>query len=202
MSSSRPVSGGSSRDERAGWEIVESFYEWARLEAGAGAPTDTADPGFAQYFQGIAEARFVVRKVFRLVDEQARQAGIEPLEHQALIQIFGGPPGEMRVNDVADRLDIAPAFASRLIRALEGRGLVTRSASEQDRRITLVEISDAGRQLLAAIDRDVHVHVEYFQRSLSDSARIAALGIFSFYLGASPRVRDLERLFGARGGER
>jgi hypothetical protein len=48
----------------------------------------------------------------------------------------------------------------------------------------------------------VHVHVEYFQRSLSESARITALGIFSFYLGVSPTGRELERLFGASGGDR
>jgi hypothetical protein len=48
--------------------------------------------------------------------------------------------------------------------------------------------------LLAEIDEKVHLHVEYFQRQLSDQERVAALGIFAFYLGASPRLAELEAM--------
>jgi DNA-binding MarR family transcriptional regulator len=174
--------------------VLRSFYDWIS-PADEGARERAADdPAFQQYFEGIAEARYVVRRVFRIVDEQARKLGLEPLEHQALIQIFGAGEPWLRVNHVAERLDIAPAFASRLIKSLEDRGLVKRTASEEDKRITLVEPTDAGREHLAQIDREVQVHVDYFQRQLRGSARVAALGIFAFYLGATPRIEDLEGL--------
>lgn len=138
----------------------------------------------AQYFQGIAEAHYVVRKVFRIVDELAKQAGLDPLEHKMLIQIFGARGGPLRVNEAAARLDVAPAFASRLIKTLEERKLVVRSPSDEDRRTTHVEATEAGRELLAEIDRNVRVEVEYFQRRLSDEERAGALRIFGFYVGA------------------
>jgi DNA-binding MarR family transcriptional regulator len=145
-----------------------------------------------EYFRGIAQARYTVRRVFRIVDEQARRAGLDPLQHQALIQIFGAGEAALRVNDVAERLDIAPAFASRLVRELAAKGLVSRDASDTDRRITLVSVSDAGRELLAQIDRDVHVHVTYFQSQLSEEERLAALVIFAFYVGVSLEDEDVK----------
>lgn len=148
--------------------------------------------GFEAYFHGVAEARYVIRKVFRIVDEQAKQAGLEPLEHQALIQIFGSPH-PLRVIEIAERLDIPPAFASRLAIGLEAKGLVTRSRSGSDRRSTHVEATDEARDILAGIDRVVGMHVEYFKNQLSEAERASALGIFAFYVGAS-QVSDFEQL--------
>jgi DNA-binding MarR family transcriptional regulator len=148
--------------------------------------------GFQAYFHGVAEARYVIRKVFRIVDEQAKQAGLEPLEHQALIQIFGSSQ-PLRVIEIADRLDIPPAFASRLAKGLEDKGLATRSRSEEDRRSTHVEATEAARDILARIDKVVELHVGYFQAQLTDAERAAAMGIFAFYVGAS-KSEDLEQL--------
>src|SRR4051812_14837746 len=75
-----------------------------------------------QYFIGVAEARYVLRKAFRIVEEQAKAAGIDPLAHQLLIQIRGSPAMELPVNQIADRLDISPAFASSLVTALVEEG--------------------------------------------------------------------------------
>src|SRR5215467_8164948 len=78
------------------------------------------------YFLGVAAARYVLRKVFRLVEEEAKRAGIDPLAHQALIQIYGSEKGALRVKDVAERLDITPAFSSSLINHLVAKGYVAR----------------------------------------------------------------------------
>jgi DNA-binding MarR family transcriptional regulator len=167
-------------------------YDWTGHSAGK----HTADSRkFKQYFHGISEARHVIRKIFRIVDDQAKKVGIEPLEHQTLIQVFGSvdPP---RVIDLADRLDISPAFASRLIRSLEDKGLVTRSRSDLDRRTTHVEVTPDGRSLLASIDESVELHVGYFQRQLSDAERAATLGVIAFYLGAPAAGPELDRLLG------
>ncbi len=74
----------------------------ARLERGreraakARATTDRCP-----YFHGVAQARYLLRKVFRLVEEEAKRAGIDPLAHQALIQIYGSETGALRVKEVA-----------------------------------------------------------------------------------------------------
>lgn len=170
---------------------IEAFYEW--VEQHRGKPSGLAGEGLKGYFHGVAEARYVIRKIFRIVDEQAKSAGLEPLEHQALIQLFGAA-SPLRVIDFAERLDVAPAFASRIAKGLEDKGLVHRTASEDDRRSTVIEVTDAGIDVLTEVDAKVEVHVSYFQQQLSDAERAAALGIFAFYLGASPRLDDIENL--------
>jgi DNA-binding MarR family transcriptional regulator len=178
--------GGSSSSQ----ELVGAFYDW--IAKSRTEPDMLHSRGFEEYFHGVSEARYVIRKVFRIVDDQAKQAGLEPLEHQALIQIFGSPK-PLRVIEIAERLDIPPAFASRLAIGLEEKGLVTRSRSGEDKRSTHVETTDAARDILAAIDQVVGMHVDYFQRQLSEAERASALGIFAFYVGAS-RIEDFEQL--------
>ncbi len=171
--------------------VMGAFYDWVNSGRERGPLLEAR--GFESYFRGVAEARYVIRKVFRIVDEQAKKTGLEPLEHQALIQVFGSSE-PLRVIDVAERLDIAPALGSRLVKRLEEKRLVSRSPSEEDRRMTYVIATDNARELLGEIDRNVELHVGYFQRQLTDAQRAAALGIFAFYLGASPDPRYLDDL--------
>lgn len=170
--------------------VVRAFYHW--IEQGRDDPSAAESEDFQSYFHGIAEARYVIRKVLRIADEQAKRASLEPLEHQALIQIFGSSEPQ-RVSDLAERLDIAPAFASRIVKSLESRGLAARSPSPHDRRSTFVTPTTQARELLAEIDRNVTRHVSHFQAELRDTERAVALGIFAFYVGAS-QIRDLEAL--------
>jgi DNA-binding MarR family transcriptional regulator len=141
------------------------------------------DDTFRSYIRDLAQARFVTRKVFRIVDEQARTAGVEPLQFQVLIQVLGAQTEVVHVNDVADRLDVAPAFASRLIKELEVKGMLERSQSTVDRRMTRVAVTPAGETLVRNVDAAVFVHLEYFQRQLSDADRVAALTTFAFCVG-------------------
>lgn len=138
-----------------------------------------------RYFHGVAEARFVLRKVFRLVEEQAKLAGLDPLEHQALIQIYGSPLKRLRVKEVAERLDIVPAFASGLVKSLERKEFVTRVRSEKDQRVIFSAITAKGMDTLHRIDEQVHVHVEYFARQLDQNTREAVISMVMFYVGIS-----------------
>src|SRR5215471_3546578 len=96
------------------------------------------------YFQGVAQARYVLRKVFRLVEDEAKRAGIDPLAHQALIQIYGSETGALKVKDVAERLDITPAFSSSLIKLLVKKNYVTRERDKHDSRVAWVSVTQKG----------------------------------------------------------
>src|SRR5258708_22996679 len=114
----------------------------ARLESGRekalkGRATADRHP----YFHGVAQARYVLRKVFRLVEEEAKRAGIDPLTHQALIQIYGSETGALRVKDVAERLDITPAFASSLGQSLGAKGFLVQTHGHAGRRATWVNVT-------------------------------------------------------------
>jgi DNA-binding MarR family transcriptional regulator len=135
------------------------------------------------YFHGVADARFVIRRVFRIVDERAKSRGLEPLQHQALIQIYGARGGDVRVGTVAERLDISSAFASKIVKALVRKKLVSLADSAHDQRVTNVAATAAGIALLTEIDADVRVHVGFFTRGLTPEQKEAALSIFAFYVG-------------------
>ena len=136
------------------------------------------------YFAGVAEARYVLRKVFRIVEDQAKKFDIDPLAHQALIQIYGSEDSRMQVKQVAARLDIAPAFASSLVRMLVEKGLITRRPDDKDKRIIHVSVTQNGKAVLSEIDEAVKFHVEYFAGQLSEGERESALSILMFYVGA------------------
>lgn len=155
------------------------FEEWVDSH-GPGGITE-----FEAFFRGVAEARYVVRRVTRIVDEQARAHGFDPLEHQLLIQLFGAEDHTLSVNRTATRLDVPPAVASRLIKRLEAEGMVTRSKSEEDRRVTHVTLTADGRVTCIGIWEDVRFHVDYFQRQLDEESKQVALAVFGFYVGVA-----------------
>ncbi|QRP43459.1 MarR family winged helix-turn-helix transcriptional regulator [Amycolatopsis sp. FDAARGOS 1241] len=142
---------------------------------------------FQAYVKNIADARYVTRRVLRIVDDQAKHHGLEPLLHQALLQVYGSNEARgITVSTLAARLDVAAAFASRMVRRLEEMGLVTREASESDRRATNVVATEAGAQKLAEIDDEVHHNVAFLQHQLREDERLSALSIFAFYVGLDP----------------
>src|SRR5262249_11512996 len=137
------------------------------------------------YFQGVAEARYVLRKVFRMVEEEARSAGVEPLAHQTLIQIYGSPGTRLRVKEVAERLDITPGVAACLVEVLGEQGYVVRERDKSDNRVIWVKVTKAGRALLHMIDEQVQIHVDYFTANLDPKQTEAALSVLMFYVGVS-----------------
>ena len=137
------------------------------------------------YFFGVAQARYLLRKVFRLVEEQARRAGIDSLEHQALIQIYGSETSALKVREVAERLDITPAFASSLIQTLAGKGLVMRTRDAEDQRVMWIKVTGKGRTVLYGVDERVQAQVDRFTRGLAENRTEAAISILMFYAGVS-----------------
>lgn len=175
--------------------ILDAFYAWLveASEKDARAGADTAPADVQQYFHGISRARYVIRRVFRIVDDLAKSSGLDPLEHQALIQVFGASE-PLRVNDLAERLDIPPALASRLVKSMFEKDLVSRASSELDRRTTLVSATAEGQRVLVDIDSRLQARIGVLQGDLTDLDRAAALGIFAFYLGVAPSREHFARL--------
>jgi DNA-binding MarR family transcriptional regulator len=142
-------------------------------------------PDRSLYFRGVAAARYLLRKVFRLVEDEAKRAGIDPLAHQALIQIYGSETGALRVKDVAERLDISPAFSSSLVKHLVAKHYVTRERDKDDSRVTWVKVTKKGQDVLLRIDQQVQIHVDYFTSSIPQEETEAAFSVMMFYAGVS-----------------
>jgi DNA-binding MarR family transcriptional regulator len=80
------------------------------------------------------------------------------------------------------------------VRRLEEMGLVTREASESDRRATNVVATASGAQKLAEIDDEVHHNVAFLQHQLREDERLSALSIFAFYVGLDPESAIAEAI--------
>lgn len=137
------------------------------------------------YFRNVAEARHILRRVFRIAEEQARAQGIDPLKHQAMIQIYGSPNSQLRVSQLAERLDISPAFASSLVRELVNEGWAQRSPDPKDQRATLIRLTDEAVAALHRIDDAVAFHVGYFAASVPEASRERGLSTLRQYVGFS-----------------
>jgi DNA-binding MarR family transcriptional regulator len=135
------------------------------------------------YFRGVANARYVLRKVFRIVEEQAKEVGLDSIDHQCLIQIYGSPDRQLRIKELASRMDISQAFASNVARTLVEKRYVTRVPCDDDLRSHFLAITEAGIKLLCSIDDAVRMHVDYFTKQLSSNEREMTVYIMMFYVG-------------------
>jgi DNA-binding MarR family transcriptional regulator len=95
------------------------------------------------------------------------------LSQFALLQGLLDRP-EARVRELADKASIAPATATRILDALERRGIVCRERSEQDGRAVTVTLTPTGRDALTVQDGWFRGRQRAFYASLpSDEQELA-----------------------------
>lgn len=97
------------------------------------------------------------------------------------------PPSGMRVQQIADRLRIAPRSATEVIDLLEDKGLVQRSPDPKDRRAVQVSLTDSGWQLHDQIREQRNAEAEDFFSVLSEEDRAELSRILNELLEAHPR---------------
>lgn len=93
---------------------------------------------------------------------------------------------------LAAALSLDPGYVSRLLRGLEERHLIARSASPRDARETLIALTEAGRGAYATINARSQREVGAMLAGLSPSDRtrlVAALAIVGRLLGDAPPPR-------------
>lgn len=161
--------------------VILNFAKIEKRTAAAARSRNAADKH--EYFAAVAHVRYILRKVFRIIEDKAKELGLESLAHQALLQVYGSPTQGLRVSELAERLDIAPAFASNLIKGLVKSKYLRRESDENDARVTILRITPTGRALCDKIDSDVKPHVDYFTSQLTADERETALSTLMFYVG-------------------
>ena len=104
---------------------------------------DLPDESLADSFWSVA------RQLRETSQETLAPWDITPAQLRALRVLRRHSP--MRLSGLSDRLHIAPRSATEVVDALESRDLVRRQADPADRRATLVELTEHGTQILAAV---------------------------------------------------
>ena len=86
------------------------------------------------------------------VEKQLRDAGqLSYVQFQLLARLGHSPDGRQRMTDLADGVVYSRSGLTYQAQLLDQRGLVSRSPSPDDERSTVVTITAAGREVLAAV---------------------------------------------------
>jgi DNA-binding MarR family transcriptional regulator len=100
-------------------------------------------------YQALAEFRYQIRRFLRFSEEAAREAGVEPQQHQLLLALKGLPESRRpTVRVLAERMQLHHHSTVELVDRMERAGLVTRHRGEEDRREVLVLPTAKGEHLL------------------------------------------------------
>ncbi len=117
---------------------------------GAGARGARADDASPSTEESLADAFWSVARQLRETSQDTLAPwDITPAQYRALRVLRRH--GEMRLSALSDRLHIAARSTTEVIDALEARDLVGRQPDPQDRRATLVDLTEHGTSVLDAI---------------------------------------------------
>ncbi len=106
-------------------------------------------------YESLAEFRHQIRRFLRFSERAARNAGLEPRQHQLLLAIKGLPSNvRPKIAEVAERLQIQHHSAVELVNRLEAGGFVRRERGEQDRREVHLQLTPKGEKVL----RELSLH--------------------------------------------
>ena len=103
-------------------------------------------------FKAMAELRYQIRRFIRFSENVARQAGIEPQQHQLLLAVRGLPDDlKPTVGVLAERMQLQHHSTVELIDRLEERGFIIRLRATDDRRQVLIKLTATGEEFLSQL---------------------------------------------------
>jgi len=102
-------------------------------------------------YEALAAFRHALRRFLDFSGEAAKQAGLTPQQHQALLAIKGFPGGNIATGQLSERLGIKHHSTVGLIDRLAAGGMVKRQTGETDRRQVFLVLTPKAEKLLAAL---------------------------------------------------
>ena len=130
-------------------------------------PSDgTSGPSNARAAAQLAsQLRFSVMRLSRRLRQQAVEGDITPSQLSALAVLVRG--GRLTLSQLADQEKVQPPTITRIVDSLLAQGWVSRTPSDEDRRVTWVSATPAGEELVAAIRRRRDAYLAVRLRALS-----------------------------------
>lgn len=104
------------------------------------------------HYELLSALRHALRRFLRFSQEAARDAGLTPQQHQALLAIKGFPGRDYAsIGEIADRLHVRHHSAVGLIDRLARRQLVRRIPSPADGRKLEIHVTAKGEKLIGKL---------------------------------------------------
>jgi len=108
-----------------------------------------ATPGPEPDYRALAELRHRIRCFLTFSEQQARDAGVEPQQHQLLLAVKGLPAGSRpTIGVLAERLQLKHHTVVGLVDRLVASELAERRPSPDDGREIFVHLSARGERVL------------------------------------------------------
>jgi DNA-binding MarR family transcriptional regulator len=112
-------------------------------------------PADVDLLSTLADFRYALRQFLHFSEVAAQEAGIQPQQHQLMLQVAGAPiDTATTVAYVAERLGLKHNSAVELVDRSETEGLVSRQEDPGDRRRALVRLTRKGERLLDQLSGD------------------------------------------------
>jgi DNA-binding MarR family transcriptional regulator len=103
-------------------------------------------------YQELAEFRYQLRHFLHFSETRAREHGIEPHQHQALLALKGLPTGtQPTIGELAHRLALRHHTTVELVNRLESSGFVKRQPDPSDGRQILLHLTAQGTAKLRSL---------------------------------------------------
>ena len=103
-------------------------------------------------YRALAELRYQIRNFAHFSEQAARDAGLEPRQHQLMLALKGLPEGvRPRIMELAKRLRIRHHSAVELTNRLASGGYVRRRRRGRDRREVLLSLTSKGEKVLRSL---------------------------------------------------
>jgi DNA-binding MarR family transcriptional regulator len=103
----------------------------------------------------------LARELEQRLEAVYREHGLEPGWHDVLATLRRtGPPYQLRPTAFASTLMLTSSGTTKRLDRLEQAGLITRAPDPEDRRATLITLTEAGHQLIDAVT-EAHLDNEH-----------------------------------------
>jgi DNA-binding MarR family transcriptional regulator len=112
-------------------------------------------PGQGEMLKALAEFRHQLRLFLHFSETAAQDCGLQPQQHQLLLQIAGAPDGvAATIGYAAERLGLRHNTVVELSDRCEKAGLLVRELAGSDRRCVLLKLTPKGWEKLEALSID------------------------------------------------
>jgi DNA-binding MarR family transcriptional regulator len=120
----------------------------------------------------------LARELEQRLEPVYREHGLEPGWHDVLATLRRtGPPYRLRPTEFSSALMLTSSGTTKRLDRLEAAGLITREPDPDDRRGTLIALTDAGRERIDAVT-EAHLANEHrLLGALSDAERDRLAGL-------------------------
>jgi len=121
----------------------------------------------------LAEFRYELRRFLHFSESAALGAGLQPKQHQLLLQVAGAPEGTVvTIAYAAERLGLKHNSAVELVDRSEHEGLLTRAEDTADKRRAILRVTRKGSLILKHLAddhaRELNELAPHLARALED----------------------------------